>query len=269
MQTKTETGASGADVVALVCYGLALAGVAALAARVVSLGLGFHWHLLTLAEPWAWLVDLGWLGLFGLQHSGMARTPFKEWWTRFIPANLERSVYVGVAGLLSIAMSLNWQPIAGDALWSLPWWLEGMALLGVIGVSYCTRYFDQRDFLGLVRVTQPLQSSNPDVLQITGPYRWVRHPMTAFALLFLWAQPEMSPTLALLSGGFTLYIFLALPLEEHELVKRFGSSYEEYRRRVPMLVPWQPPVPPARYPPMSQSSFPAGNAAHFPVQQEK
>ena len=37
--------------------------------------------------------------------------------------------------------------------------------------------------------------------------------------------------------AMTGYILVAIQLEERDLVREFGSSYEEYRRRVPMLVP--------------------------------
>ena len=34
------------------------------------------------------------------------------------------------------------------------------------------------------------------------------------------------------------YILLAIQFEEHDLVREFGETYEDYRRRVPMLVPF-------------------------------
>jgi len=35
-----------------------------------------------------------------------------------------------------------------------------------------------------------------------------------------------------------MYILLAIQFKEHDLVREFGATYEEYRRRVPMLVPF-------------------------------
>ena len=34
------------------------------------------------------------------------------------------------------------------------------------------------------------------------------------------------------------YIMVAIQFEEHDLVREFGVDYEQYRRRVPMLVPF-------------------------------
>lgn len=221
------------NVLKIICYVLAIAGQVAFSVLVVLLGLD-AFSREPFPSPWPWLTNLGWLLFFALQHSGMARTGFKKRWTRIISPTLERSIYSGTSGMLLVGLSLTWQPLPGEPLWRLPVWVLGIASAGIVGMGLCCIAFDHFGFVGL---RQPQET-----LRIVGPYRFLRHPLMLCQLVFLWAQPVMSPTLALLSGGMTLYIVLAIPLEEGDMRKRFGSAYEEYRRRVPALIPWPKPA---------------------------
>src|SRR3982074_576769 len=42
----------------------------------------------------ALIVNLLLMSVFAIQHSVMARKQFKEWWTQFVPAPIERRTYV-------------------------------------------------------------------------------------------------------------------------------------------------------------------------------
>jgi hypothetical protein len=80
-----------------------------------------------------------------------------------------------------------------------------------------------------------------------GPYRFVRHP-------FYLANAMIDASLAIMSGWWAIRIALAfwwlavyLPVirrEERYLTAAFGSVYEEYKKRVPCLIPWRRPLPP-------------------------
>jgi methanethiol S-methyltransferase len=229
----------------VVCYLTTLAGAGAFGLRLFLLGQG--WTTDKPEGPWSWPINLGWLLVFGLQHSGMARIGFKRWWQRWIPARLERSFYAALSGLILLGVALTWQPIDGPPLWTAPSWLAVLALLGGLGLVVVNLRFDHAGLFGLRQAWEAAPVE--DVLLIRGPYRFVRHPLMACLLVVLWAQPVMSPMLTLLSGGLTVYIGLGVILEERDLLRRFGPSYADYLRRVPALIPWRRPAPAAVHPP--------------------
>jgi hypothetical protein len=66
----------------------------------------------------------------------------------------------------------------------------------------------------------------------------VRHPLyVAWAIAF-WTTPTMTAGHLLFAAGMTAYMLVAVVFEERDLIAYFGHQYEEYRRRVPMFVPW-------------------------------
>jgi protein-S-isoprenylcysteine O-methyltransferase Ste14 len=237
-------------VLAILCYLLALAGASLLPLQILLLGLD-RWPV---RAAWLgvspWLVDVGWLLLFGLQHSGMARQRFKHFWKQLVPSALERSVYAALSGLLLLGLTLTWQPLPGEPLWSGPFWISGVALVAALGLVLVNVCFDHAGLFGLRQAWET--SPSPEQLLVVGPYRYIRHPLMSCLLVFLWAQPIMTPTLALLSGGLTVYILLGIILEERDLLRQFGQSYRDYRRQVPALVPWRRPAPRGIYPAVSR-----------------
>ena len=227
--------------VAIVCYLLAMAGGTTFAVLVLALGIGWEWRPLPLPEPWPWVVDLGWLVVFAVQHSGMARESFKRLCTQLVPVHLERSIYAGASGMVCIGMALHWQHIDGPTWWDLPKPFLVVPLLAAAGMMLINARFDP-GLLGLPQAWAGDRPQPPETLLLVGPYRFIRHPLMACLLVFLWAHPLMTPTLALLSGGLTVYVLVGVVLEERDLVRRFHPDYAAYRRRVPALVPWRRPL---------------------------
>ena len=68
-------------------------------------------------------------------------------------------------------------------------------------------------------------------------YRYVRHPLYVGWFLSFWAAPTMTVTHLVFALATSAYIFIAIQLEEHDLVAAH-PEYADYRRRVPMLVPF-------------------------------
>lgn len=188
-------------------------------------------------------IDVALLTLFAVQHSVMARKWFKEWWTRMVPKPIERSTYTLFSSVAMILLFALWQPLGG-VIWSIQdptarLVLRGLFAFGWALVLLSTFLINHFDLFGMRQVWLYLLGKPYSALRFgtPGPYRLVRHPLYLGWLFAFWMTPEMTAAHLLFSIATTAYILLAIQFEERDLVREHGDSYEEYRRRVPMLIP--------------------------------
>jgi len=93
------------------------------------------------------------------------------------------------------------------------------------------RLTNMRDLAGLSALGGP-QREPIDTPVSRGPYSVIRHPLYLAFLLLLWPMRVMTATRFLFAALFTVYVLLAIPLEERDLRRAFGDSYDEYGQRV-------------------------------------
>jgi protein-S-isoprenylcysteine O-methyltransferase Ste14 len=173
----------------------------------------------------------------------MARPAFKRWWTRFIPAAIERSTYVLLSSLALILLFWLWQPIS-TVIWSVESSVGKIILnilfwAGWLIVLLSTFMINHFDLFGLRQVYLKFKEREYVNLGFKTPwlYRYVRHPiMTGFIIAF-WATPHMTTGHLLFSVVTTLYILVALQFEEHDLIQYFGDEYRNYKKKVSMIFP--------------------------------
>lgn len=226
-----------AKLVAGAAYAIGLAGASVFFAYVLAVGVGLWPRDLDGDAWWAVPINLGLLLAFGLQHSGMARRAFKDVWIRWVPAYLERSIYVGTAGVTIGALTALWQPLPGPPIWHGPLWIVAISLAAAVFLMSCCGRFNHFAFFGLTQAWTR-NADAPMPLCTEGPYRFVRHPLMLGVLVALWAQPIMPPELLMLNVGMTIYVLIAIHLEERDLVREHGDAYARYRREVPALIPF-------------------------------
>ena len=68
-------------------------------------------------------------------------------------------------------------------------------------------------------------------------YRYTRHPLMLGFVIAFWAAPTMSQGRLLFAAVMTVYILVAIQIEEHDLMTMIGDDYHRYRNRVSMLIP--------------------------------
>jgi protein-S-isoprenylcysteine O-methyltransferase Ste14 len=189
------------------------------------------------------LIDGCLLAIFALQHSIMARPWFKRTWTRIVPEPIERSTYVLFSSLAMLLMFWQWQPIGG-VIWSVDGGILqnivlGLYAIGLLIVLLSTFLINHFDLFGLRQVSLYLVGRPYTPLAFRTPffYRYVRHPLYVGWLLTFWSAPVMTIAHLLFAIMTTAYIFVAIQLEETDLIAAHGDDYERYREQVPMIIP--------------------------------
>lgn len=188
-------------------------------------------------------IDALLLGVFALQHSVMARPAFKQWWTSIVPRPIERSTYVLMSSLALALLFWQWRPL-GEAVWSLhgsaAQAVVGVFVLGWLVVLASTFMLSHFELFGVSQAYAALRDRAAAPMQFRTPmlYGLVRHPIMLGFIIAFWAAPNMSLGHLVFAAATTLYILAALQFEEADLMTAFGTSYADYRRRVPMLLPF-------------------------------
>ena len=192
------------------------------------------------------IVNILLLALFALQHSIMARRPFKKWWTKIVPAEIERSTYVLLSSLILILLYYLWRPLP-DVIWNV----NSTALTNILWVLYFFGWFivltgtfliNHFNLFGLQQVYRALKKQEQQYPKFVTPfyYKFVRHPLMLGFIIAFWATPVMTAGHMLFAIATTGYILIAIRLEERDLVSYHGEAYKRYQREVSQIIPMPP-----------------------------
>jgi protein-S-isoprenylcysteine O-methyltransferase Ste14 len=209
---------------------------------VLSLAVCAYTYIFTWATPSragagrALAVDVVLMAIFGAHHSLFARERLKRSIERIVPRRLLRSTYVWAASLLLVAVLILWAPIGGEIYRTQGVAALGLTIVQLAGVFLIARSVATIDPLELAGIHAESQRQR---LQVTGPYRLVRHPLYLGWLLAVFGAPHMTGDRLAFAALTTVYLAMAIPWEERSLLAAFGSDYAHYQQRVRWkLVPY-------------------------------
>lgn len=190
--------------------------------------------------------------IWAVLHSLTASSSLKQWWRAQFGERAYQGWYrffynvVSVLSFLPILYVLATQ-VPQDVLWIIPapWrWLTLLVqLAALMGLLYALLQTDVWSFVGLRQIARYFSGDpSPEAeeqLVVSGPYRWVRHPLYFFSLLVIWLTPMMTLGTFIFNVLATLYFWIGSIYEERRLTRIFGSRYASYQAEVPRLIPWR------------------------------
>ena len=182
--------------------------------------------------------------LFFTQHSLMARKPFRQRLSRFLPVQYTGALYAVASGIAVLALVVFWQETAYTLVspqGPIRLILRAIFVLAIAGVAWTIWALGLFVNFRLQPMVDDLRDKQSVSRLVTdrGPYRWIRHPLYLSSLLMIWSNPDLTLDRLLFNLLFTIWVVIAILLEERGLVATFGEAYRNYQREVPIRIPWR------------------------------
>lgn len=191
----------------------------------------------TVRGPASLIVDAALSLQFGVAHSWLLLPRTKNWITKFLAKDFYGCLFCLATCLGLLGMFAAWQ---GSSI--VIWEFDGVARTALMGGFYSSWgllvYSLSLTGLGyqtgltpwwywLRRQPQPRRRFEP-----RGIYLWIRHPVYLSVLGLIWCTPRMTLDHAVLTGIWTLYIFVGSYMKDERLAHFYGETYRDYQRRV-------------------------------------
>jgi len=191
------------------------------------------------------LINAALLTVFAIQHSVMARPSFKKALTKIIPQAMERSTYVLLSSLALLLLYWQWKPLP-EVVWNIENETISIIIMVLFFIGWLIVFLssfmiNHFELFGLEQVYNNLKDKSLKPLAFTTRFFYgiVRHPIMLGFLIAFWATPVMTVGHLFFSIMTTLYIYVAVKyFEEKDLRKFIGEDYDEYIKKVPMLIPF-------------------------------
>jgi methanethiol S-methyltransferase len=194
----------------------------------------------------ALLIDASLCMVFFLQHSLLIRRPIRRKLSNYIPTDYYNAFY-GITSVVALLLVLIlWQEspiLIARAEGVVYWVLRALFFVAIVGFYWGAKSLGSFDALGVKPIMSAISNrpSKPPQFSANGPYRWARHPLYLFMIMLIWACPVLTLDRLLFNSLWTMWIVIGTYLEDRDLHVEFGSQYDEYSSRVPILIPYRIP----------------------------
>jgi len=116
--------------------------------------------------------------------------------------------------------------------------------ISLAGFIWSLKFINVKEFLGVSQIERWFNNQY-DVneldenltLRIRGAYRFMRHPLYFFSIMFLLFRPVMDIFYLTCLICIIIYFYIGSYYEEKRLIEKFGEEYIKYKKEVPVIFP--------------------------------
>jgi protein-S-isoprenylcysteine O-methyltransferase Ste14 len=180
--------------------------------------------------------------VYGVVHSLLASLSAKTFARRIGDSSARRYYRMAynlfaVISLLPVLVLIRSLPDHTLYQIPFPWSILTLSLQALAGLLLLLGLLETGPltFLGIRQIFNPQKEEGPLVL--TGPYRYIRHPLYSSGLLIIWLIPIMTVNLLAFNLAASIYLILGARIEERKLNRQYGEEYLLYKQATPMLFP--------------------------------
>lgn len=197
------------------------------------------------------LIILSLFLLFGVSHSIFASNKIKFWMIRKFGIKIAfYRLFYNLSSLAIFYIFYALSPKPDVIIYDLqpPFDILVVILqaLSLAGLIWASTSIDIGEFIGIGQIqryfkgTYKIEELDENLTFIVGgAFKYSRHPIYFFSMLFLGFRPEMDFfyfTFIILS---IIYFNVGSYFEEKKLIERFGVRYLKYQKIVPKLIPYK------------------------------
>lgn len=157
-----------------------------------------------------------------------------EFWRRHVRGAYAAAIVAGWGSATLLAWLYGRQLLDAQAV---PQLLRWAGVLFILFDAWVIAHVERQ--LGARRLIGHAELAGTGEMKRDGIYARLRHPRYAAMMISTLGACLMAarPAMWCIAAVWAAVVLLMIRLEERELVARFGVAYEEYRRRVPALIP--------------------------------
>lgn len=187
--------------------------------------------------------------IFAFIHSYLASISVKKYLIEKLPGlGAFYRIFYNLFALISFLLIYWLSPEPDEIIYDLNFPFDIIIIMlqvfSFAGLIWTATYTDLGEFAGLKQIDRYNKGKyNPETLDeisklnTTGPYKFSRHPLYLFIILFLIFRPVMDLAYLTYLICFIAYFYIGAFYEEKKLIEKFGIEYQKYKENVPSIFP--------------------------------